>query len=50
MILAIIVAMAIVAGLLIADHNGYTRAMRQVDRDIDKIFIEVLKKKLEESK
>jgi len=33
-----------------AHHVGYMKAMRDMDRDIDKTFIEVLKWKLKEEK
>ena len=45
---AIVIVFALIVIVLIADHNGYIRAMKQVDRDIDKIFIEVLKQKYDE--
>ena len=39
---AIITAFALIVIVLLADHNGYIRAMKQMDRDIDKIFIEIM--------
>lgn len=50
MILAIITALVIVGGLSTAYHCGYMKAMRDVNRDIDKTFVEVLKWKLKEEK
>ena len=50
MILTIITALVLIAGFAAAHHVGYMKAMRDMDRDIDKTFIEVLKWKLKEEK
>ena len=46
---AIITAFALIVIVLVADHNGYIRAMKQMDRDIDKIFIEIMTQKYDET-
>lgn len=43
---AIITAFALIVIVLPADHNGYIRAMKQLDRDIDKIMLEIFENML----